>query len=317
MVMILDFEKSLLEVETRLQDLKHLATTGDLNILDEIERLEKKTQRLLKTIYNKLTPWQIVQVARHMNRPHTSDYIERLVDDFMPLAGDRTFGEDPAIMGGLGYFRGIPVLVMGHEKGHDMESRLTHNFGMARPEGYRKARRLMDLAHRFQIPILTFVDTPGAHPGLDAEERGQSEAIASCIEKGLGIEVPVITTVIGEGGSGGAVALATSNTVLMLEYAVYSVISPEGCASILWRTKEKCQEAAQAQKLTAKDLLGLKIIDTVIPEPLGGAHRNRVATIDRVGDAIEKSLLPLMRKSGSTLKEERHQKFLRMGRGLR
>jgi acetyl-CoA carboxylase carboxyl transferase subunit alpha len=314
MVMILDFEKPLRELESRLEDLGHLASSGNLNILDEMSRLETKIQSLLKNTYKKLTPWQTVQVARHENRPHTSAYIDRLIEDFTPLAGDRSFGEDPAILAGMGRFRGLPVIVMGHEKGRHMEERILHNFGMPRPEGYRKARRLMNLAHRFKLPLLTFIDTAGAHPGIDAEERGQSEAIASCLEEGLRVEVPFVSTVIGEGGSGGAIALATANTVLMLEYSVYSVISPEGCASILWRTKEKREEAAIAQKMTAKDLLGFKIIDQIIPEPLGGAHRNQIATIDRVGDALEKALLPLLNKSGKTLKEERRQKFLRMGR---
>lgn len=316
MGIVLDFEKPLLELENRLADLKHLAASGDLNILDEIVRLEKKAQGLLKTIYSKLTPWQTVQVARHPNRPHTSAYLDRLIQDFTPLAGDRAWGEDAAILGGLGRFRGIPVLVLGHEKGHDMETRLKHNFGMPRPEGYRKAKRLLDLAHRFQIPVLTFVDTAGAHAGIDAEERGQSEAIAACLEKGLSIDVPIVTIVIGEGGSGGAVALATANTVLMLEYAVYSVISPEGCASILWRTKDKRQEAAAAQKFTARDLLSFKVIDHIVTEPLGGAHRNCLATIDRAGDTIERVLTPLLSKPGHVLKEERRQKFVRMGRML-
>ena len=316
MSFVLDFEKPLQELEDRLDDLKRLATTGDLNLLDELATLEKKSQKLLKDTYARLTPWQTVQVARHPNRPHTSAYIEQLIENFVPLCGDRAFGEDPAILAGMGSFRGTPVMVMGHEKGHDLESRVHHNFGMPRPEGYRKVKRLMDLAHRFGLPILTFIDTAGAHPGADAEERGQSEAIASCLEKGLAVEVPFVTTIIGEGGSGGAVALATANTLLMLEYSVYSVISPEGCASILWRTREKAPEAALAQKMTAKDLLALKVIDGIIPEVLGGAHRNPVATIDKVGNAVEKALFPLLSKSPHGLVQERRQKFLRMGRAL-
>lgn len=316
MVMILDFEKPIAELEAKLVDLRHLAASGDLNIMNEIARLEKKTQKLLEKIYAKLTPWEKVLVARHSERPHTSDYVMRLIEDFVPLAGDRCFGEDPAILSGLGSFRGLPVLILGHEKGRDTEKRIYHNFGMARPEGYRKAIRLMDLAHRFNCPVITFVDTAGAHPGPDAEERGQSEAIASCLEKSFQLEVPVISTIIGEGGSGGAIALAAANTILMLEYAVYSVISPEGCASILWRTRDRREEAAAAQKMTAPDLLTFKIIDQIIQEPLGGAHRNRIATIDAVGDVLEKKLENLLRKSRKMLKEERWTKFLKMGRGL-
>ncbi|MGL4426345.1 MAG: acetyl-CoA carboxylase carboxyltransferase subunit alpha [Alphaproteobacteria bacterium] len=316
MTIALDFEKPVLELERKLTELRHVAASGDLNIVDEIARLEHKTQRLLQTIYSKLTPWQKVMVARHGERPHAIDYIARLIKDFVPLAGDRNFGEDPALLSGIGSFRGVPVFLLGHEKGHDTETRVYRNFGMARPEGYRKAIRLMKLASRFGLPILTFVDTAGAHPGADAEERGQSEAIASCIEACFQAEVPLISTIIGEGGSGGAVALATANVVLMLEFSIYSVISPEGCASILWRTRDKREEAATAQKMTAADLLRFKVIDEIIPEPLGGAHRNRVAAVDMVGDTIEKHLNTLLTKNGKTLKEERRLKFLKMGRNL-
>eukprot|EP00210_Caulerpa_lentillifera_P008978 g8569.t1 len=246
-------------------------------------------------------------------RPHTSDYIKALIDDFVPLAGDRAFGEDAAILSGMGRFRGQAVMILGHEKGCDTETRIHHNFGMARPEGYRKARRLMDMAHRFRLPVLTFVDTAGAHPGADAEERGHSEAIAACIEKSFDVETPIVTTIIGEGGSGGAVALAVANKILMLEHAVYSVISPEGCASILWRTREKREEAAAAQKLTAQDLFKFKVIDQIISEPVGGAHRHRDVTIQEVGKAIEKALIPLLKKSPLVLKEERRQKFMAWG----
>lgn len=314
MVMILPFEKPIAELESKLQELRHLAAAGHVNMMGEITRLEKKTQKVLEKIYAKLTPWEKVLLARHSERPHTSDYVERLITDFVPLAGDRFFGEDTAVLSGMGFFRGLPVVILGHEKGRDTTKRIHHNFGMARPEGYRKAIRLMDLADRFNFPVLTFVDTSGAHAGPDAEERGQSEAIASCLEKSFQLEVPLVSTIIGEGGSGGAVALATANTVLMLEYAIYSVIAPEGCASILWRTKDKREEAAAAQKMTAPDLLALNIIDQIIPEPLGGAHRNTIATIDAVGDVLEKKLENLLKKSKKMLKEERREKFLKIGR---
>jgi acetyl-CoA carboxylase carboxyl transferase subunit alpha len=314
MSIVLDFEKQILELENRLADLRHSAAAGDFNILSEVAQVEKKLQASIKNIYAKLTPWQVVQVARHPERPHTSDYVHRLIRDFHPLSGDRNFGEDAAMISGLGYFRGVPVMVLGHEKGRDTETRLKHNFGMPKPEGYRKAARLFDLASRLKIPVLTFIDTAGAYAGLDAEERGQSEAIASCLEKGLGAEVPVVTTIIGEGGSGGAVAIATGNVILMLEHAIYSVISPEGCASILWRTKEKRQEAAAAQRFTAKYLKGFGMIDQIVPEPPGGAHRNRMATVDRVGDVLENALKKLLVQSGGMLKDNRRKKFLQMGR---
>jgi len=311
---ILDFEKPIAELESKLHELRHLSSSRDVDIVSEVSRLEKKSEKLLMQTYSNLSPWQKVQVARHPERPHSSDYIARLVTDYMPLAGDRLYAEDPAIVGGLGKFRGIPVMVLGHEKGKDTDSRIRHNFGMPRPEGYRKATRLMHLASRFKLPVLTFVDTAGAHPGIDAEERGQSEALATCIEMCTKLEVPMISTVIGEGGSGGAVALAVANVVMMLENSIYSVISPEGCASILWRTRDKREDAAAAQKLTAQDLKSLGVIDEIISEPLGGAHRSPLATVDLLGDALEKALKPLLSIDGKTLRNQRREKFLNMGR---
>ena len=311
---ILDFEKPIAELESKIHELRHLSSSKDVDIASEISRLEKKSEKLLMQTYSSLSPWQKVQVARHPERPHSSDYIARLITDYMPLAGDRLYAEDPAIVGGLGKFRGIPVMVLGHEKGKDTDSRIRHNFGMPRPEGYRKATRLMGLASRFKLPVLTFVDTAGAHPGIDAEERGQSEALATCIEMCTKLEVPMISTVIGEGGSGGAVALAVANVVMMLENSIYSVISPEGCASILWRTRDKREDAAAAQKLTAQDLKSLGVIDEIVGEPLGGAHRSPIATVDLLGDAIEKALKPLLNVDGKTLRNQRREKFLNMGR---
>src|SRR5215469_9651122 len=276
----LDFERPIAELEGKIDELRHLSTDSGLNIAEEVARLEAQANRLLQQSYGRLTPWQKVQVARHPDRPHASSYIAALITDLVPLAGDRAFGEDHAVIGGIGRFRGRSVLVIGTEKGADTESRLKHNFGMARPEGYRKARRLMRLAERFGLPVLTFVDTAGAYPGLDAEARGQAEAIARAIETCLDLRVPVVATIIGEGGSGGAIALAAGNAVLMLEHAIYSVISPEGCASILWRSAEKAQDAAEALRLTAQELLKLGIIDEIVVEPLGGAHRDRNRTIE-------------------------------------
>jgi len=282
-----------------------------------VTRLEAKVDRLLRQTYAKLTPWQKVQLARHPDRPHGSDYIKELITEFTPLAGDRGFGEDRAILGGIGRFRGRSVVVLAHEKGADTETRLKHNFGMAKPEGYRKARRLMALADRFGLPLLTFIDTPGAYPGIDAEARGQAEAIARAIEACLELTVPMIATVIGEGGSGGALALAAGNKVLMLEHAVYSVISPEACASIIWRTAENAQDAAEALKLTAQDLQKLGVIDAIIAEPLGGAHRERAPAITAAGDTIEQMLRPLAGMDGPNLRQQRREKFLAMGnRGL-
>jgi acetyl-CoA carboxylase carboxyl transferase subunit alpha len=313
----LDFEQPLADLEGKIEELRHISDGGDLNIAEEVARLETKVEKFLRQTYAKLTPWQKVQIARHPDRPHGNDYLKRLITDFTPLAGDRTFAEDRAIIGGLGRFRGRSVVAIAHEKGADTEARVRHNFGMARPEGYRKARRLMELANRFKLPVVTFVDTAGAYPGVDAEARGQAEAIARAVEACLELEVPLIATVIGEGGSGGAIALAAGNVVLMLEHAVYSVISPEGCASILWRSAENAQEAAEALRLTAQDLLRLGVVDGVVPEPLGGAHRAHEAAIIAAGDAIEKALLPLLKLDGPSLRTARRAKFLQMGtRGI-
>jgi acetyl-CoA carboxylase carboxyl transferase subunit alpha len=309
----LDFEKPIAELEGRIADLKHLSEPDTVNLAEEVTRLQAKVDRLLRTTYAKLTPWQKTQVARHPDRPHLLDYIGRLIEDFTPLAGDRLFGEDRAIVGGLGRFRGRSVMVLGQEKGADMQSRVAHNFGMAKPEGYRKAQRLMRLAERFRLPILAFVDTAGAYPGVASEERGQAEAIARSIETCLAVRVPLIAAVIGEGGSGGAIALATANRVFMLEHAVYSVISPEGCASILWRSGEQAKDAAEALRLTADDLLKLGVIDAVVPEPLGGAHRDPPAAIDAVAEAVGEALDELARRDGATLVHERREKFLAMG----
>ncbi|MFO1075293.1 MAG: acetyl-CoA carboxylase carboxyltransferase subunit alpha [Geminicoccaceae bacterium] len=310
---LLDFEKPILELEGKVKELRSLADGSELDITEEIARLEGRASKLLAQTYAKLTPWQKTQVARHADRPHLIDYVAGLIQDFTPLAGDRLYAEDRAIVGGLGRFRGLSVMVIGHEKGADTEDRVRHNFGMARPEGYRKAVRLMELAERFSIPVLTFVDTPGAHPGIDAEERGQAEAIARAIETCLRLEVPLIATIVGEGGSGGAIALASADRVLMLEHSIYSVISPEGCAAILWRSSDQTAAAAEALRLTAQDLLQHRLVDQIIPEPLGGAHRGRSTTIGTVGDTIEQQLRPLLRLSPAELKRQRREKFLRMG----
>jgi acetyl-CoA carboxylase carboxyl transferase subunit alpha len=309
----LEFERPIAELESKIEELRHLPTSGDLNIAEEVGILEAKASKLLKQTYAKLTAWQKVQVARHPDRPHFLDYAAALLTEFTPLAGDRTFAEDEALVGGLARFRGQAVVVMGTEKGNEVEGRVRHNFGAAKPEGYRKARRLFDLAERFHLPVVTLVDTSGAYPGLEAEERGQAEAIARSIEASLGLTVPLVATIIGEGGSGGAVAIAAGNTVLMLEHAVYSVISPEGCASILWRSKDQAPAAAEALKLTAQDLLKLGVIDEIVPEPMGGAHRDKRATMIVVGDAIEAALKPLLGKSPAELKQHRREKFLAMG----
>jgi acetyl-CoA carboxylase carboxyl transferase subunit alpha len=310
----LDFEKPIAELEGKIEELRHLSDGGGLNIAEEILRLQDKVERQLKTTYAKLTPWQKVQVARHPERPHARDYVDALFTDFQPLAGDRAYGEDSAVAGGLARFRGRSLVVIGTEKGHDTESRLRHNFGMARPEGYRKAQRLMRLAERFKLPVATLVDTSGAFPGKDAEERGQAEANARALETCLDVEAPLVAIVIGEGGSGGAIALAAANAVLMLEHAVYSVISPEGCASILWRSGEQAKEAAEALKLTAQDLLALGVVDQVVPEPLGGAHRNRDAIFASVGDSLERALRDLAPLDGPSLRRKRREKFLAMGK---
>ena len=310
---LLDFEKPILELEGKVKELRSLADGSELDIAEEIARLEGRAAKLLAQTYAKLTPWQKTQVARHADRPHLIDYVGGLIQDFTPLAGDRLYAEDRAIIGGLGRFRGLSVMVIGHEKGADTEDRVRHNFGMARPEGYRKAVRLMQLAERFGIPVLTFVDTPGAHPGVDAEERGQAEAIARAIETCLRLEVPLIATIVGEGGSGGAIALAAADRVLMLEHSIYSVISPEGCAAILWRSADQAAAAAEALRLTAQDLSHHRLVDQIIPEPLGGAHRGRSTTIGTVGDAIELQLRPLLQLDPLELRRQRREKILRMG----
>ncbi len=310
----LEFEKPIAELEGKIKELRHLSDGGEVNIVDEITRLQTRVDRLLRQTYGKLTPWQKTLVARHPERPHFSDYIDALVEDFTPLAGDRAFAEDKAIIGGLGRFRGLSVMVIGHEKGADTDQRIAHNFGMARPEGYRKAARLMRLADRFGLAVITLVDTPGAYPGIGAEERGQAEAIARSIETCLDLRVPLVSAIIGEGGSGGAIALAVANRVLMLEHSVYSVISPEGCASILWRSGEKAEEAANALKLTAADLLELGVIDRLIDEPVGGAHRDPAATAVALGDAIEAALDDLVGVAAGELKSRRREKFMKIGR---
>ncbi len=309
----LDFEKPIAELEGKIEELRHLSDTGDLNIAEEVTRLQTKVDRLLRQTYSKLSAWQKTQVARHPERPHFSNYVAALVEDFTPLAGDRLYAEDRAIIGGLARFRGHTVVIMGHEKGSDTSARVRHNFGMARPEGYRKAQRLMNLADHFKVPVVTLVDTPGAYPGVGAEERGQAEAIASCIDVCLQLNVPLISVVIGEGGSGGAIALASANRIYMLEHAVYSVISPEGCASILWRSSAQAEEAAVALRLTAGDLLKLGVVDAVVDEPLGGAHRGQSETIEAVGDMIEGALGELASETGPALRENRREKFIGMG----
>lgn len=310
----LDFERPIAELEGKIKELRHLGDAGDLNIVDEVSRLQSKVERLLRQTYGKLTPWQKTQVARHADRPRLGDYVAALVGDFVPLSGDRAFGDDPAIVAGLGRLRGYSALVLGHEKGADTESRVAHNFGMARPEGYRKAARAMALADRFGLPAVALVDTPGAYPGIGAEERGQAEAIARAIETCLDLRVPLVGVVVGEGGSGGAVALAAADRVLMLENSVYSVISPEGCASILWRGADKAREAAEALRLTAQDLEALGVVDKVIPEPVGGAHRDPKSVLAAVGDEVERALRELVPVPGGELRARRREKFMRMGR---
>ena len=309
----LDFEKPVAELEGKIKELRHTADGGDVNISDELGKLVAKVDQVLKQIYGKLTPWQKIQVARHPDRPHFSNYVETLFDDFVELSGDRAYGNDAALVGGIARFRGRSVFIVGHEKGSGTDGRVRHNFGMAHPEGYRKAIRLMNMANHYNLPLLTFVDTPGAYPGVEAEERGQSEAIARAIEASLRLEVPFIASIVGEGGSGGAVALATADRVLMLEHAVYSVISPEGCASILWRSAARAQDAADALKLTAEDLLALNVIDRVVPEPLGAAHRQPTAAIRALGDEIEKTLVRLIAEQSGSRRIRRREKFLAMG----
>jgi acetyl-CoA carboxylase carboxyl transferase subunit alpha len=310
----LDFEKPVAELQNRIDELRDTAADGTIDIDAEIARLQAKSDKLVRDTYAKLTPWQKTQVARHPERPHFKDYVAALFDDFMPLAGDRAFADDQAILGGLARFRGRKVMVIGHEKGDDTASRLRHNFGMGKPEGYRKAIRLMELADRFGLPVLTLVDTSGAFPGVQAEERGQAEAIARSTETCLALGVPLVAAIVGEGGSGGAIALATGNRVLMFEHAVYSVISPEGCASILWRTADKAADAAEAMKVTAQDLLRLGVIDAIVPEPLGGAHRDPAAAAAALGDAMAAALGELTGPDRDALRRDRRDKFLAIGR---
>jgi len=315
----LDFEKPIAELEGKIADLRQMDGETGVNVAEEIEKLQSKADSLLADAYSKLSRWQKAQVARHASRPHFSDYVEQLVDDFTPLAGDRSFGEDAAILGGPARLRGRSIMLIGHEKGSDTAGRVKHNFGMARPEGYRKAMRLMEMAERFNLPVVTLVDTPGAYPGRGAEERGQAEAIASCTEKCLGLSAPLISVIVGEGGSGGAVALAAANKVLMLEHSVYSVISPEGCASILWKDAagkgdNKAPDAAEAMRISAQDLLELGVIDSIIQEPVGGAHRDIGLAIERLGDAVEASIQELEHMSPDQLRRQRRDKFLAIGR---
>ena len=309
----LDFEKPVAELEGKIKELRHLGGSSQVNIADEVSKLQDKVDRVLLKTYSNLTPWQKTQVARHHERPHTLDYVRGWITDFTPLAGDRAFANDQAIIGGLGRFRGCSVVVIGTEKGADTETRVRHNFGMAKPEGYRKATRLMRLADQHGLPVITLIDTPGAYPGVDAEARGQAEAIARSIQACLDLCVPLVSVVIGEGGSGGAIALAVGNSVQMLEHAIYSVISPEGCASILWRDRDLAQDAAAALRLTAQDLLELGVIDNIITEPIGGAHRERDRIISKTADAVALALRELVDLDGSVLKAKRRAKFLAMG----
>ncbi len=313
----LEFEKPVADLEGQIQELRALAEKGEsVDVKDEIARLETKSAQALSDLYQKLTPWQKTLVARHPDRPHCVNYIAGLIEDFTPLAGDRAFGEDQAIVAGFGRFKGQSIAVIGNEKGEDTKSRLKHNFGMARPEGYRKAVRVMELADRFDIPVLSLVDTAGAFPGIEAEERGQAEAIARSTDACLALGVPNVSIIIGEGGSGGAIAIATANRVLMLEHAIYSVISPEGAASILWRDSARAQDAATNMKITAQDLIRFKVIDQIIPEPVGGAHRAPEAVITAAGDAIERSFADMSGQSREQIRAMRRDKFLAIGRTL-
>jgi len=310
MATFLDFEKPIAELQSRIDELRETAEGGTVDIDAEVGRLQAKSDKLLRDTYARLTPWQKTQVARHGERPHFNHYVAGLFDDFMPLAGDRAFGDDQAILGGFASFRGRRVMVIGHEKGDDTASRLRHNFGMGKPEGYRKAIRLMHLADRFGLPVVTLVDTSGAFPGVQAEERGQAEAIARSTEQCLALGVPLVAAIVGEGGSGGAIAIAAANKVLMLEHSVYAVISPEGCASILWRTAEKAADAAEAMRVTAQDLKQLGVIERIVPEPAGGAHREPAATIAALGAAIGEELDALIPLSRDAVRKERREKFL-------
>ncbi|WP_419808414.1 acetyl-CoA carboxylase carboxyltransferase subunit alpha [Sphingomonas sp.] len=308
----LDFEKPIAELQGRIDELRE--GSGGVDIGPEVKRLQAKSDKLLRDTFARLTPWQKTQVARHPERPHFKDYVAGLFDEWMPLAGDRSFADDQAIQGGFATFRGRKIMVLGHEKGEDTATRLKHNFGMGKPEGYRKAIRLIELADRFSLPLITLVDTSGAFPGVQAEERGQAEAIARSTEACLRAGVPIVAAIVGEGGSGGAVALAAGNRVMMMEHAVYSVISPEGCASILWRTADKAPEAAEAMKITAQDLKSFGVIDTIVPEPLGGAHRDRAATVAELGRALGGALDGLLGLGRDELRRQRREKFLAMGR---
>ena len=313
MATFLDFEKPLAELEARVAELRQTAQAGSLNIDAEIDKLQAKSERMLRETYGRLTPWQKTQVARHPERPHFKNYVAGMVEDFVPLSGDRAFGDDHAIIGGLAKLAGRKIMLIGHEKGDDTASRLRHNFGMAKPEGYRKAIRLMQLADRFGLPVVTLVDTPGAFPGVQAEERGQAEAIARSTEECLGLSVPIVAAVVGEGGSGGAIALAAANRVLMMEHSVYAVISPEGCASILWRTAEKAADAAEAMRVTAADLKQLGVIDRIVPEPIGGAHRRPDEAISTLRGALSEELRELSNLSPREIRAERRAKFLAIG----
>lgn len=313
MLTYLEFEKPIAALDQRINELRETASAGDIDIEPEVAKLQAKSERLLRETYAKLTPWQKTQVARHPERPHFKHYVAGIADDFMPLAGDRAFADDPAIIGGLARIDGRKVMLIGHEKGDDTASRLRHNFGMAKPEGYRKAIRLMQLADRFGLPVISLVDTSGAFPGVQAEERGQAEAIARSTEQCLSLGVPMVAAVVGEGGSGGAVAIAAANRVLMFEHAVYSVISPEGCASILWRTADKAADAAEAMRVTANDLLSLGVVDRVVPEPLGGAHRDPAEAIANLKSAIAEELDGLAKLDQGQLLDQRRKKFLAIG----
>ena len=309
----LEFEKPIAELEARVAELRETATAGEIDLEAEIAKLEAKSEKLLRETYARLTPWQKTQVARHPARPHFRDFVQHAFEDFVPLGGDRLYGEDEAILGGFARLGGRRVMLIGHEKGHDTETRLRHNFGMGKPEGYRKAIRLMEMAGRFGLPVVTLVDTSGAFPGVEAEERGQAEAIARSTEACLALPVPMVATIVGEGGSGGAVALASAERVLMLEHAVYSVISPEGCASILWRTADKAPDAAEAMKVTAQHLERLGVIDRIVPEPAGGAQRDPVATAKALGQAIGEELDALAEMAPEQIRRMREERFLRIG----
>jgi acetyl-CoA carboxylase carboxyl transferase subunit alpha len=309
----LSFEKQISDLEGKIEELRHLSSGSDINIAEEIGKLQTTVANELKRTYSKLTPWQKVQVSRHPERPHFQDIVKHLFDDYIPLSGDRSFSDDNALTGGTAFFRNKSVIIIGIDKGKNTADRISKNFGMARPEGYRKAIRLMDLANKFSLPVLTFVDTAGAYPGKGAEERGQAQAIASCIQKSLEINVPTISTITGEGGSGGAVALAVANNTLMLEHAIYSVISPEGCSSILWRSSDHANLAAEALKITAQDMLKFGIIDEIIPEPVGGAHRDIKVTMNVMGDIIEKRLNTLQSLGQKELLKLKEEKYLKIG----